>query len=510
MQRTAISMFRQHQPELAESVTDLGFLAGNKINAAVGGASQAFSASCNAVLDSQERVFNDEILSWVNRTGDVVNDTLNMALDEISKGIETTFRGSPLKAPTEDFVNCFITNRIRTVQKAIAWVQGVSHLNLPRVPEGILQIDDTTIRKYTHKMSVDLFGTDAAREQEAAAAGAEARSLRLEERDAASPGEDERGYVNRALDAYEASMAREERFFVYLAAAYGVLFGAGVLRVLHAKTMRRRGPARGWPPPLPREKSSGTAPGAQGRPARPFALSLPSIRPPRRRVARKTDKTGPPQQEVLRSAVPEEGTRALASGLPETPALRSAPLDPPALRPAGLVSTPAHPTGRARAGTKPPEPADRAEAPAAPPLPSDRRRVFGRRPHSPAAEGPGRPSPPQGSTTAAAERIAVAGSRAKEAVRAWWWSVEGLFSAASFGPKDPGEPPPPPRSSETPAVRDVGRRQVALQAPLEPERAAGPAAKSHGGTPGRPRVDPAFGGAGLGAAEPQGRGSTQA
>lgn len=209
LQQSAINSFRNHQPVMAKAVQELGYTAGTSVNDQFGALTQDFLTSTNEILADKEDDFNRKVFDSAKEIGSVLEETLSTAIDGIAAAVDTLLGSSQMAQPAKKFVDCLIMSRLRSMQRAIEWVQANSRLSIPRVPETALKADEASIVGLTERMSVEMFGD--------------------------SLPDNDGGYVGRALDSYENSLHKETCLYAILLGGYVVLVMLGVLRVIIEK-----------------------------------------------------------------------------------------------------------------------------------------------------------------------------------------------------------------------------------------------------------------------------------
>ena len=209
LQQSAINSFRDRQPVLAKVVQELGYTAGTSVNDQFGALTKDFRTSTNEILADKEDDFNRKVFDSAKEIGSVLEETLATTIDDITATVDTFLGSSQMAQPAKKFVDCLITSRLRSMQRAIEWAQTNSRLSIPRIPETALKVDEESIVVLTERISVEMFGN--------------------------SLPDNDGGYVGRTLDSYEISLYRETYLYAILLGGYVVLVMLGILRVLMEK-----------------------------------------------------------------------------------------------------------------------------------------------------------------------------------------------------------------------------------------------------------------------------------
>lgn len=106
----------------------------DKVVASLNNASTQWALGTNDVINTTNVNINKDVFGWVNVTTGAVNNTLNVFVDEMTKGLDVTFGGTPLYDPIHEVLNCLVLLKITGIQKALTWVSDHAHINFPQLP----------------------------------------------------------------------------------------------------------------------------------------------------------------------------------------------------------------------------------------------------------------------------------------------------------------------------------------------------------------------------------------
>ncbi|KAI1815755.1 hypothetical protein GGS20DRAFT_311701 [Poronia punctata] len=123
-------------PELSQQVG--GFADG--VVKSLTDVSRNWSDEANGVINHYSKEINDDILGKVTDGTTAVNNTLNMFMDEIDKGINTVFGQTLFNSLAKETVRCLLGLKVEAVQKGLTWVHDHAHVNFPQFPEDIFSV----------------------------------------------------------------------------------------------------------------------------------------------------------------------------------------------------------------------------------------------------------------------------------------------------------------------------------------------------------------------------------
>ncbi|KAG9304085.1 hypothetical protein G9A89_005995 [Geosiphon pyriformis] len=179
----------------------------NRINSNMGSTSRGFSRDVNKAVSNVENEINQEFLGWVNITTTTLNSTLNSAVDEITKFVKNTFQQAPVfMNVANQLVNCLLLVKIRGIQTGLKFIKDNAHIELPRVNDNILMVDNSTMNEVVGEITDKLIGS----------------------KDAGSTG----GEIGRLFDQYENGLRSELPLFWVLIAGWWILVLMGIIRVI--------------------------------------------------------------------------------------------------------------------------------------------------------------------------------------------------------------------------------------------------------------------------------------
>ncbi|CAK7264381.1 plasma membrane fusion protein prm1 [Sporothrix epigloea] len=96
--------------------------------------STAWATDANSVILSFQADINKDILGNVVNATSAVNHTLNVFMDEISKGINDVFGGTVLDNTVQQIVHCLIGIKVDSIEEGLTWVHDRAHVTLPLFP----------------------------------------------------------------------------------------------------------------------------------------------------------------------------------------------------------------------------------------------------------------------------------------------------------------------------------------------------------------------------------------
>ncbi|OAA58876.1 hypothetical protein ISF_06659 [Cordyceps fumosorosea ARSEF 2679] len=93
-----------------------------------------WAKDANKVVTGFSDEINHDVLGYVTNATDAVNNTINIFVDNMNKGLETVFNGTILMKPIKDVVYCVIGMKVESVQKGLTWVHDHAHVSFPLFP----------------------------------------------------------------------------------------------------------------------------------------------------------------------------------------------------------------------------------------------------------------------------------------------------------------------------------------------------------------------------------------
>ncbi|CAG8740417.1 8974_t:CDS:1 [Funneliformis caledonium] len=124
---------------IVDSINEFSNSIANLIDSQLVSTSKQFSNDSNTAILSLENDLNQNLFGWVNTTTTTLNNTLNVAVDEISTFVQNTFSGVPiLLTAVNQLVDCLILNKIEGIQTGLNFISENAFIGLPRVNEAVL------------------------------------------------------------------------------------------------------------------------------------------------------------------------------------------------------------------------------------------------------------------------------------------------------------------------------------------------------------------------------------
>lgn len=124
------------QKEVPEIEDKVGAFAGEVVNT-LKQVSQDWANDANHVITGMSDDINKDVLVYVSNATDAVNNTLNVFLKEMDKGLNTVFGNTILLDPIKGVLHCVIGIKIENVQKGLTWVHDHAKVTFPTLPGDI-------------------------------------------------------------------------------------------------------------------------------------------------------------------------------------------------------------------------------------------------------------------------------------------------------------------------------------------------------------------------------------
>jgi hypothetical protein len=206
----------------AGAVSDFSNTIANSINRSMYNQSSFYANDINAKVNTVQTTINDGVFGWVNGTTTTLNTTLNDFYTEVQHLVATVFNGTILEAPANEFLQCFIGNKVANIEDALTFLHNNLVVNIPRVKDDILVLSPESVNEATTPIA-------------AAAVGGGSN--------------DDQGILGRLVATYEKSLKKERVMFAIFMGLWGmVVFMAICVILWHSygkPYMHRRG-RRKW------------------------------------------------------------------------------------------------------------------------------------------------------------------------------------------------------------------------------------------------------------------------
>ncbi|EFY85200.1 pheromone-regulated multispanning membrane protein Prm1, putative [Metarhizium acridum CQMa 102] len=118
------------QKEVPELTKEIGEFA-DEVVAKINNISANWAADANGVVKGLNDDINNDVLKYVTNATGAVNNTINVFLGTLNKGLETVFNGTILLKPIQSVLHCVIGIKLESVQKGLTWVHDHAHVDFP-------------------------------------------------------------------------------------------------------------------------------------------------------------------------------------------------------------------------------------------------------------------------------------------------------------------------------------------------------------------------------------------
>lgn len=105
--------------------------------------SSNWTSATNSFLSQEEKVLNNDLFGWVNKTTFSVNDTVNAIISDLNIAM-SVFNNTLLYAPMQTVVYCTIGRKLDNIQSGLDWVQNNFVVRLPRVTKSMIQVSNNS------------------------------------------------------------------------------------------------------------------------------------------------------------------------------------------------------------------------------------------------------------------------------------------------------------------------------------------------------------------------------
>ncbi|KAG6018219.1 hypothetical protein E4U43_007060 [Claviceps pusilla] len=123
-------VLRAIQKEVPEIAGQVGAFADDVVHK-LEQASTQWATDANGVIKGLNDDVNKDVLGYVANATGAVNNTINVFVDGLQKGLETVFNGTILLNPIKAVLHCVIGLKIESVQKGLTWVHNHAHVDFP-------------------------------------------------------------------------------------------------------------------------------------------------------------------------------------------------------------------------------------------------------------------------------------------------------------------------------------------------------------------------------------------
>ena len=213
----------------AAAVSDFSNTIANSINQSMYNQSSFYANDINAKVNTVQTTINNGVFGWVNGSTTTLNTTINDFYTEVQNLVATVFNGTILEAPANEFLQCFIGNKVADIEDALTFLHNNLVVNIPRVNDDILVLSPDSVNEATAPIA-------------AAAVGGGTNGGQ--------------GVLGRLVATYEQSLKKERVMFAIFMGLWGVVVFMAICVILwhsYGKPYMHRRGRRKWE----REQRSG-------------------------------------------------------------------------------------------------------------------------------------------------------------------------------------------------------------------------------------------------------------
>ena len=217
------------QAKAASTVADFSNTIANSMNQSMYNQSSFYANEINSKVDTVQATINDGVFGWVNGTTTTLNTTINDFYTEVQNLVVTVFNGTILEAPANDFLQCFIGNKVVAIENALTFLHNNLVVNISRVSPDILVLSPQSVNEATTPIAEAAVGGGAS---------------------------DNQGVLGRLIATYEQGLKKERVMFGIFMGLWGVVVLMAISVILwhsYGKTYMHRRGRRKWE----REQRSG-------------------------------------------------------------------------------------------------------------------------------------------------------------------------------------------------------------------------------------------------------------
>ena len=187
------------------AVSDFSNTIANSINQSMYNQSSFYANGVNAKVNTVQTTINDGVFGWVNGTTTTLNTTINDFYTEVQNLVATVFNGTILEAPANEFLQCFIGNKVTEIEDALTFLHNNLVVNIPRVNDDILVLSPQSVNEATTPIA-------------AAAVGGGSN--------------DGQGILGRLVATYEKSLKKERVMFAIFMGLWGIVVFMAICVIL--------------------------------------------------------------------------------------------------------------------------------------------------------------------------------------------------------------------------------------------------------------------------------------
>ena len=149
----------------ASAVSDFSNTIANSINQSMYNQSSSYANDINVKVDLVQSTINDGVFGWVNGTTTTLNTTLNDFYTQVQNLVATVFNGTILETPAQDFLQCFIGNKVDAIENALTFLHNNLNVDIPRVSPDVLVLSPQSINEATTPIAAAAIGGGSSNDQ---------------------------------------------------------------------------------------------------------------------------------------------------------------------------------------------------------------------------------------------------------------------------------------------------------------------------------------------------------
>ncbi|KDQ12047.1 hypothetical protein BOTBODRAFT_57109 [Botryobasidium botryosum FD-172 SS1] len=204
-----------YSSQVASSIGSFTNSIADNINTSMQNQSAEYVNGINGHPIALQASINNHLFGWVNGTTTALNNTLVTVYADVQKVVNTTFGGTVLDAPAQEFVRCILGSKIEGLEKVLTFLNENLKVSVPTLSPDTLTLSNSSIAEITKPISAAAVGSGDA-------------------------GGDSGGLVGRIVDRHVAAL-KEERlmFFTFLGLWGLVVLMALCILLWHSRRTRR-------------------------------------------------------------------------------------------------------------------------------------------------------------------------------------------------------------------------------------------------------------------------------
>lgn len=206
----------------ASAVSDFSNTIANSINQSMYNQSSFYANSINHKVDTVQTTINDGVFGWVNGSTVTLNTTINDFYTEVQTLVATVFNGTILETPANDFLKCFIGNKVDAIEHALTFLHDNLNVNIHRVKPDVLVLSSQSVNEATTPIAAAAIGGGK---------------------------NDTQGVLGRLVTTYEKALKKERVMFAIFMGLWGVVVLMAISVILwqsYGKPYMHRRAKRRW------------------------------------------------------------------------------------------------------------------------------------------------------------------------------------------------------------------------------------------------------------------------